>query len=61
MGVQGQIEFRWLPRRHKARVVIRGDTQKYGIDYNETFSPMVRMATIRAVIVLVACKKWDIF
>lgn len=33
--------------KYKARLVARGDRQKYGVDFNETWSPVVRVACIR--------------
>lgn len=47
--------------RHKARLVIRGNHQKPGIDFNETFSPVIKMSTIRSIIALAASRKWDLF
>ena len=48
VGPDGSIE------RHKARLVAQGYSQKYGLDYDETFSAVVRTESARTVIALEA-------
>ena len=46
--------------RYKARLVARGFTQEYGIDYEETFAP-ARLSSVKTLIVVSAARKWPLF
>nr|GFC07862.1 ribonuclease H-like domain-containing protein [Tanacetum cinerariifolium] len=46
--------------RYKARLVANGSSQQLGIDCDETFSLVVKPATIRTVLSLAVSRKWPI-
>nr|KYP42640.1 Retrovirus-related Pol polyprotein from transposon TNT 1-94 [Cajanus cajan] len=58
------LENRWIFRvkqesnstspRYKARLVVKGFRQRNDVDFNEIFSPVVKMSSIRTVLSLVA-------
>ncbi|GJZ09494.1 ribonuclease H-like domain-containing protein [Tanacetum coccineum] len=45
---------------YKARLVANGSSQQLGVDFDETFSPVVKLATIRTVLSLAVSRKWPI-
>ena len=47
--------------RFKARLVARGFSQNYGLDYEETFSLVAKIVTVRSLISLMAFKDWKLW
>ena len=47
--------------KYKARLVAKGYAQQPGIDFNETYAPVVRMETIRTVLALAAQHQLPVF
>ena len=64
------IDCKWVYRikkkadgsidKYKACLVAKGFKQRYGIDYEDTFSPVVKAATIRLVLAIAVSKEWSL-
>ena len=61
MGVQNiKREADGSVEKYKARLVAKGFKQKYGIDYTETFSPVVKYVTMRMAIAIAKHFGWPL-
>ena len=54
-GVDGKVET------FKVRIVVKGYTQKEGIDYDETFSPVAMLKSIRILLSIAAHYDYEIW
>ena len=57
MGFQTKLNLDGTIQKRKAKLVAKGYSQKSGINFNETFAPVVRPDTIRTLIALAAQRK----
>ena len=46
--------------RYKARLVANGKSKQLGIDCDETFSPVIKPASVRAVLHLALARDWPL-
>jgi len=53
-GAEGEVI------RYKARLVAKGFTQRYGIDYLETFAPVVKLTSLCIILALAAVGNYEI-
>jgi hypothetical protein len=60
MGIQNQKKVDVSVDRYKARLVAKGFKQRYDIDYEDTFSPVVKAATIWMILSIVMSNGWNL-
>ncbi|KAG8178564.1 hypothetical protein JTE90_004494, partial [Oedothorax gibbosus] len=65
-NVENALSCRWVLRIkrdniYKARLVVRGYEQKFGVDYFETFAPVVGTSSLRLVLAIALQKEMKIF
>ena len=47
-------------RRLKSRLVAKGNHQQHGLDFHDTFSPVIKHATIRLVLGVAVARNWPL-
>nr|GEX62112.1 cysteine-rich RLK (receptor-like protein kinase) 8 [Tanacetum cinerariifolium] len=60
LGLGKKIQSDGSVERKKAMLVIQGNRERKGVDYEDTFAPVAKIVTVRSLLVVAAMKGWDI-
>ena len=68
---QSVVSCRWVHKiktkadgsieRYTARLIAKGFTQEYGIDYEENFAPVARLTSVRCLIDVAVIHRWPLY
>lgn len=56
-----KLKFDGSLDRYKARHVALSNRQEYGINYDETFSPIAKMTTVCTILAMARSQTWQLF
>ena len=56
-----KLNFDGSVNKHKAKLVVKGYAQVWGVEFSVTFAPVARLDTIRIVPALSAQKGWKVY
>ena len=54
-----KITYDGTKTKYKAQLVAKGYSEVQGLDYNETFTPIERMDSIKLILEVTASKRWE--
>ncbi|KAL0291380.1 UNVERIFIED_CONTAM: Retrovirus-related Pol polyprotein from transposon RE2 [Sesamum calycinum] len=60
VGIHDKDNSNGTIERYKTRLVVLGNKQVEGLDYNETFAPVVKMVSVRTFLAIGAAKQWEL-
>jgi hypothetical protein len=49
-----------VSERYKARLVAKGFAQSYGIDYSETFAPVLKYDSLQTILAIIAFRNLEV-
>ena len=55
-----KVRFDGSLDHYKARLVILGNNQEYGVNYEEAFAPVAKMTTIHTILAFAAFNDWPL-